>query len=542
MRRHLLLLLALVLLLTLLAAPAALAHSSLTSTIPTQGAVLDTAPHEIVLQFSGKVSLPAGGIHLMNESKVWFPTGQPVIDPGNPGRVTIPLPDNLLIGSYTLTWHAISADGHPLSGTLGFGVGTAPAPQVETGPFPLPPAPVAPAPPGPPSLGVTLGSWLTALGLLALTGLSLMQGWLAPGPGGPGFLRLLRTGWAGALAGTLLLLAARTAELQGSYAEAFAHPPALWQTLTLSNGPAMLARLLLLGAALPVLPLAARRWQAGAAVGALGLLTLALGGHAVTTGTPSLAVTLDWLHLLAASAWVGGLLQFAFLLRGPDLGAQVRRFSGVAAVSVAVLAGTGLYPALIHVPSGEALQGTVYGTALLTKLLLVLGLLLLGAANMLVVGPALRRGESVSGRFRWLVLVEVALAAGVLGATAVMSNAVPARQAMPPKVLYAGIHSEHHELVMIMAPLETGTRTLDLWVNAHEGAVSADTKVILTLEHTRSGAKSGPVTGRYIGKGIFRFEPVELPLAGPWTFRVEIDHPGGASEPAEYEVDLPAAP
>ena len=159
MRRHPLLLLALVLLLTLLAAPAALAHSTLTSTIPSQGAVLQTAPHEIVLQFSGKVSLPAGGIQLINESKVSFPTGQPVLDPSGPGRVTIPLKDKLPDGSYLLTWHAISADGHPLSGTLGFGVGKAPAPQAETGPFPLPPAPVAPAPPGPPSTGVTLASW-----------------------------------------------------------------------------------------------------------------------------------------------------------------------------------------------------------------------------------------------------------------------------------------------------------------------------------------------------------------------------------------------
>jgi copper transport protein len=535
-----------VLLLMSLVAPAALAHTSLQTTDPPAGAALAAPPEQIWLRFSGKVSLPAGGIVLTDAAGALVTAGQPHLDPADAARVVLPGTGALPEGAYTVTWRVVSADGHAITGAVPFAIGAAAArapgtgqAPAEQGPFAPPPPPVPPAVPNAlPPAGVALGYWLTAVGLMAFAGLALVQGVLRLGQGGSAHTRLQMAAWAAALLGTLVQWVARTAGLQGAtLAQALANPPALWETLTLSTGPAMLARLLLLVAILPLLSLAARRWQAGAVLGAFGLLTLALGGHALTTGTPPLAVTLDWLHLLGGSAWVGGLLQFAFLLRGPELGAQVKRFSYLAAGSVAVLTATGLYPALLHVPSGEALQQTVYGTALLTKLVVVLALLALGAANLVVVGPALRRGEPVSARFRWLVLGEVLLVGAVLGATAVLTNSAPAREALPPKVLYMGLHSGHHELVFSMAPLAPGTRTLDVWINPHEGTVGPELKVTLTPVHAHGS--SAPVEARYVGKGVFRFEQVALPLAGEWELQLDLEHPGGHSEKVKTWVEVP---
>lgn len=64
--------------------------------------------------------------------------------------------------------------------------------------------------------------------------------------------------------------------------------------------------------------------------------------------------------------------------------------------SVALLAATGLYPALVQIPSIAGLIETEYGVTLLIKLWLILPLVLLGAVDQVVIGPRLRRGEPVA--------------------------------------------------------------------------------------------------------------------------------------------------
>ncbi len=95
---------------------------------------------------------------------------------------------------------------------------------------------------------------------------------------------------------------------------------------------------------------------------------------------------------------------------------SARRFSAVATAAVAVLASTGLYAAVLHVPSPRALLGTPYGLALVTKLALLALLLAVGASNLLL------RGR---GPFRRLVVVELLLALGVFAATGFLTSLPP---------------------------------------------------------------------------------------------------------------------
>src|SRR5258705_1317796 len=79
------------------------------------------------------------------------------------------------------------------------------------------------------------------------------------------------------------------------------------------------------------------------------LLVPGVAGHAAQTAPRALALTLDWLHLVAGSLWIGGLTGLLVLWRSlpatrrlAGLAIVVPRFSNVAFVSVIALFGSGV--------------------------------------------------------------------------------------------------------------------------------------------------------------------------------------------------------
>src|SRR5205823_14628262 len=108
---------------------------------------------------------------------------------------------------------------------------------------------------------------------------------------------------------------------------------------------------------------------AAAAAGAL--FVHALAGHADTQSSVRLLNVADqWLHMLAAGVWVGGLVWLLLGLRslpGRERAAAVGRFSQLAFAAVAVLAVTGVLRAVPEVGSLGALVSTSFGVVLLIK-------------------------------------------------------------------------------------------------------------------------------------------------------------------------------
>ena len=137
------------------------------------------------------------------------------------------------------------------------------------------------------------------------------------------------------------------------------------------------------------------------------LLSLSLTSHgAATLEIRAAAVCADFLHLLAAAGWGGGLLHLALSLsqglwaappevRRTALAALVPRFSLLASGCVSIVLLTGAYNAWAQVLVLPALS-TPYGRTLLVKLALVLPLLGLGALNLLWVRPRLAREDTAS--------------------------------------------------------------------------------------------------------------------------------------------------
>ena len=215
-------------------------------------------------------------------------------------------------------------------------------------------------------------------------------------------------------------------------------------------------------ALLPLSRASSRGLRGLGALVALGVaLTVSLTGHAGDWGDVSPTAGIDWIHVVAATTWTGGLFVLAALLLrdGPRwpialLADAMRRFSGLAAWCLLAVVLSGAYASWVQLPSVAALWQTVYGRVLAAKLLLVLSLVWWGAVNRYTVLPGLGAGRAsgvlerlfrigrlaltgssrvphpaLSSRLAAYVTREAALAMLVFGCTAVLGESTPARHA-----------------------------------------------------------------------------------------------------------------
>jgi putative copper resistance protein D len=159
--------------------------------------------------------------------------------------------------------------------------------------------------------------------------------------------------------------------------------------------------------------LASSNWPAAAA--AFGLVaTIAWTGHAGSTvgELGNLHLAADALHLVAASAWIGGLVPLVLLLTAVQRNRQAgwtslavvvtQRFSVLGIVSVATLVVTGIVNAWILVGSFEALLASQYGQLLMLKLMVFAAMLVLASANRFWLTPRLAISSSGAPRLQAL--------------------------------------------------------------------------------------------------------------------------------------------
>jgi copper transport protein len=381
----------------------ALAHATLESTSPPDGSIVAKAPAAVSATFDESVGVSPDSL------RVYAPNGQRA-DNGNtthgqlPQQITVGLLPGLGRGTYTVAWHVISADSHPVQGAFTFSVG-APSSSAVT--------PASFEPPASHLVSLTFGvvRWLAYCCFALLIGAVafVICCWPA-GSTRPGVLRLTMGAWGGLAAATLAAIL-----LQGVYgaSQSIGHvfwPDVLHATLYSGYGRALGIRLLLVVAALIVfsvtlgsLPTGGRRTRlvAGSiwAAVTLGLAsTWAVADHAGTGIQVPLAVPSDMIHLTAIAIWIGGLVMLMTLvLRRPDSASDPRKaerrryqaatteaalavaqFSPIALGCVVAIVVTGTYQAWRGVGTWGALFGTTYGHLLLVKIGAMCALVALG--------------------------------------------------------------------------------------------------------------------------------------------------------------------
>ena len=113
----------------LLAATPASAHAALVATDPGNGTIVPDAPNKVTLTFSESVQLVNGKIQVLGPDNSRADQGEPTV---NGATVTIPLRSGGGRGTYLVSYRVISADSHPIGGSITYSVGAASSPPSAT--------------------------------------------------------------------------------------------------------------------------------------------------------------------------------------------------------------------------------------------------------------------------------------------------------------------------------------------------------------------------------------------------------------------------
>ena len=389
------------------------AHAYLVRSDPPANTILDAAPATMRLWFSESITADFSSATLLDTEGQSIDLGLSIDDTDHTLMI-VPLPD-LEAGVYSLRWAVHSAtDGHITQGLVVFGVGQG----VDLG------TATAVVPETAVSWPEILLRWLTFTLYAGLIGAFAMTYLVLDPASQPADIasvqqaaqkRMLRLAWWCSLLGMLVgfvWAGWQAVSLTGSNPSVSDITAVGWQWLTQTRlGYFWWARQVILLVLAILLAALARRLAENAKPTGLirltGFMLLILlliqssTSHAAAlTPHTILAVTLDTLHLLAASFWVGGLMALVIGLlplirQRADIVALVEAgwqpFGKWAALSVGILVATGIYSTGREISSANALVTTFYGQTLLLKIGLMLVVGLIGATNATTLHPRLAK-------------------------------------------------------------------------------------------------------------------------------------------------------
>jgi putative copper resistance protein D len=176
-------------------------------------------------------------------------------------------------------------------------------------------------------------------------------------------------------------------------------------------------------------------------IGAIAATRIA-SGHAATAGDFGLPEISDWLHLMAATIWGGGLITFSVIIfpivlrltegRRTLIAEIVVRFSPLAGIALFIV--TAAYKGWFLVGSIEAHYKTTYGKIIMVKITLLLVLVIVGASNRYLSIPniigsseSLERENGIVSRLARKVRVKAVLIAALVVCTALLLHQKPAK-------------------------------------------------------------------------------------------------------------------
>jgi copper transport protein len=533
MRRHPVLL-ALVCLVLLVLAPApASAHATLVSTDPAEGAVLETTPERVTFTFDESVIGDPAGIRVFDASGDEVASTATVRD----SQLFVDLDEEPGEGTLVVVWRLVSADGHPIGGSLSFSVG-APSDAVDV------PTTTADADTTAPLL-LSVVRWLGYLGLLVAAGVAFFSVLLLPrDDAADGSRARLRTtaraaavvtvvGWGASVPLVALYQLGLPASALGD--------GSTWSSLAAAEyvvPAAVVAGVVLAVVLLPASVPGRGRAVLVVASSALALAAPAFTGHTRAATPEALVVAVDVLHLAAGAVWLGGLLAIGLVLgdlaaRGDSGALVVSRFSTWAAGILAVLVVTGSIQAWRITGSWGALVDTGYGSLLLVKVLIILVAIAIAAWNRFSLLPRLRAAtrrkerRASAGTLARTTLAEAGVLVVVLLVTGFLVDRSPEAEAAttsaPAPAAETGRESVQLDTIsaeVTLEPLAVGPATLTIEMTDEAGE-PAEGYEAPRLSLSTTGVDLGQVEVRSLGPGVYAGDVV-LPTTGEWKVQVSL--------------------
>jgi copper transport protein len=509
---------------------AAWAHASLIRAEPADGTTVSEAPSALRLVFNEPVS-PL----LM---RLIDPSGETTTPEAKAENSTITItPGALRQGTHVLSWRVVSADGHPMGGSVVFSVG-APSDISHSGKVETPATVKA---------SIWVVRFILYLGLFIGVGGAVFTALVADSRPLPGRVET----WLFGMMVLALVLCPISLGLQGL--DALALPlgdlwrPQAW-TVALSTSYAWTV---LTAAIALVLGIITLRWTYGgtartaASAAAIALaLALAISGHASTADPRWLSRASVFLHVLCVAFWIGSLLPLLALLYGPREGElALERFSRIIPAALVALAATGIFLIYVQFDRFDAFWTTNYGLVLSAKIAAVLLLLGLGAANRYVFVPRLQRNEKLAARpLAKSFGVEFAIAVAILATVGLWRFTPPPRALAAVEPIPIHLHGPKAMAQVEIEPVRArGAQVLLQIANGEFEPLEAK-EVALILSNPAAGIE--PMRREAVNEAdvTWRIDDLRIPLAGRWRVRVEILVSDFEKVALEDDVELPRAP
>jgi copper transport protein len=480
------------------------------SSDPADGAVLAAKPSHLVLNFNEPVSPLV--LRLIDDDGRSITLSYRVEDTA----VIVDEPGDIGNGSHALSWRVVSADGHPVGGTILFSIG----------------APSARAVPGADTVidwPVRIAIWICRLviylGLFVGVGGLFFQSVIARDRSSTPKLQraLLALGLiAIPLSVGLQGLDALDLPLSG-FGQHAAWRAALGTTWSLTAAIAFAA------CAVALIGTLRQGRRTGSILAMIALFgvgaSLAASGHASAAPPQWVTRPAVFLHVTAVTFWIGALIPLAAALRRGNGAAALGRFSNAIPIAVGLLVLAGITLAAIQVQKPEALWTTDYGRVLLAKLACVVVLFILAALNRWRYTAGATVGDRRAARRLFAaILVEFGLTLAILGLVSTWRFTPPPRalEAAAAQPIFVHIHTAKAMAVVTLTPGHAGP--VDVSITVLRGDLGKLDAQEVTLELSDPAAGIEPIkrAARKTGDATWSVDGLVVPISGHWTVDVAI--------------------
>lgn len=523
------------------------AHATVVSSTPGDGQSVPSSPSELSVTFSENVTVVSGGLSLLNADGNTIGLAESQVVNGR--TLTAATTGVLADGTYVMTYRVLSADGHPISGSLLFGVGsgaldrTVQAPSTADQTWELI---------GGISRALLYLSALLAAGIaffLAFIHDHAADRWR--------IIPFVRSGSLVALFAAIGVVMSQAALLTGRGAGAVTDTDVLRDVFSENLGWSIALLMIgLAGVHLSVDITATRISYVFAVTGGLAVtLSFAIWGHASELAPRALSLVADAVHATSAALWFGGIIGLAMVLtmRSADTvestAGVLRRFSLLAIVSVCALIVAGI--TLTLAGSGEhigSLHTTTWGRIVLAKIGLTAIVILIAGWNRRSLVPSLiSPTEDFAVRSaRWKTLLravrfEALIMVVVICLTAALVNVQPARTAVTtargPAVLTQRVNTG--EVRLTVSPAVVGPNRVEAEFTDGTGQPVGVANT-MTIEFSQPSAGLESITRQVsaVSPGIFLYEGNELSLSGDWNITLTIRTGDFSEQRTTFEVPI----
>jgi copper transport protein len=505
------------------------AHANLLSSNPAGGSTLQSAPTQLVLNYSEEPDPQLSQVELLNSSGATVDTGTPTLQ--GQKTLVVPITGDMPDGVYTVSWSAVSVDdGHTTTDSFSFGVGVKAPP---TGTAAAAPPPTAS---GPTVLAVA-GKALLYAGLMLVVAVAVIGEGVF---GGAPKARPRLAAWAGpaSVVGSIGLLVSQQQATHASMSRFLGSQAA--------RTPVALALACVITAVLAFV--ASRRsnrwlpWAAGI-VAAIAMALRAHGGHADATSTPLLSQAEQSVHMIAGACWAGGLVLLIVLIRerrdDPPV-VLARRYSTVALSAIAVVVATGILRSISELGGlGQLVHiwDSSYGRTLAIKVAVVLVVIALGAINRY---RSVGRLATDASPLRRIASTEVVAAVGILLLTATLTSYSPPANGgnsgpTPPSDVVAISGSDIATTTTVsltVTPAQPGPNLYRATVTAFgtDTPVQADSLTVQLHSVTQPNLPGASVTFRADGTGGWVAQSLDPSTPGTFAMQAQIRSSANVTE------------